>query len=415
MLVLQNLEHKSLSTVLFQRLSVMGSEGVYFYSVYRYVAIADAKTLEGLCPSEAGIAGLETQHWWVCGMLILALLILCHPGILMVDHIHFQYNSMLYGIQMLSLASFYEQRHLEGGFWFAVVLNFKHIYLYQVRPRISHQAPAYFVYLLAGYCFNHGRSFSVGNFAKLGVFLASFGPFYRHLPQLLSRLFPFGRGLTHAYWAPNVWALYSFLDRVLCLVLRRKGASLTRGLVGDVVFGVLPAVPPLLTAVLTVLFQLPILAKVWASPTPRNFLHALLLSGWASFLFGYHVHEKAILLVLIPFSLLAMDRPFQQAYVITSVAGIFSLFPLLYEAAEFPIKVLLLAIFTVHLSQLLTFQWYTKLYVLGIVLVGCYTSVGHVLLFGERLEFLPLMLISVYTSLGICFGFLATYRACIKE
>lgn len=108
---------------------------------------------------------------------------------------------------------------------FASLLCLKHIYLYL--------APAYFAYLLRVFCLSSRSIFRIqlSNCAVLAIGLSTvfglaFGPFlyWGQLDQLLSRLFPFSRGLCHAYWAPNVWAMYSFVDRVLIHSKYRRSA-----------------------------------------------------------------------------------------------------------------------------------------------------------------------------------------------
>jgi len=100
-----------------------------------------------------------------------------------------------------------------------------------------------------------------------GVFALSIGPFVAlgQLPQLGARLFPFTRGLNHAYWAPNAWALFTAADRVLLKVSQILNFSLavndagvrssSRGLVGDTVFAVLPTVQPFHTFAITIGIQ----------------------------------------------------------------------------------------------------------------------------------------------------------------
>ncbi len=147
----------------------------------------------------------------------MAISILLSPALLIVDHIHFQYNGFLYGILILSLVLARQTSTiLISGLLFAALLCLKHIYLYL--------APAYFVFLLRTYCLSRNSMFQIQftNCIKLAsglllVFGAAFGPFayWGQIDQVLTRLFPFSRGLCHAYWAPNVWAMYSFSDRVL--------------------------------------------------------------------------------------------------------------------------------------------------------------------------------------------------------
>lgn len=200
-------------------------------------------------------------------MFVLAVLLLWNFGLLIVDHIHFQYNGFLFGLMLLSVARLFQKRHLESALLFTILLHFKHIYIYV--------APAYGVYLLRSYCFTANKadgslkwsSFSFLRITLLGLIVClvsalSLGPFavLGQLPQVISRLFPFKRGLCHAYWAPNFWALYNAVDKTLAVIgLKYKfldpekipKASMTGGLVQEFQHTVLPSVTPLATLICT--------------------------------------------------------------------------------------------------------------------------------------------------------------------
>jgi len=402
-----NLNYSAWSVVVYQRSTVILSELLLGAAILSFVRATPGSTT----PST------------------IAASLFMHPGLLIIDHIHFQYNGFLFGILLWSIYYAQKGNHLVSGILFAVLLNFKHIYMYL--------APAYFIYLLRVYCMTPQGSFVVERFITLGgavasVFTISLGPFALRgqIPQLLTRLFPFSRGLNHAYWAPNVWALLTALDRILIFSTKKLGLSVTlnsagvnstsRGLVGDTVFGVIPDVQPIHTFAITIALQMVFLIKLWSRPTYRSFLTAVTLSAYTSFLFGWHVHEKAVLLVLMPLSLLAADNRDQfRTFVICSSAGIFGLFPLIFTPAEEAIVLLYSLLWALMIYGALDRQIpqttgksapsyldrIERLYLWGIPLIRVVTLMMS-LSTAPEYEFLPLMLTSVYCAVGTCWAFL---------
>lgn len=203
------------------------------------------------------------------------------------------------------------------------------------------------------------------NFSKLAMLALShlalaFGPFllYHDIAdapwsidiakaqaiQIFSRLFPFGRGLIHAYWAPNIWSLYCFADRVLLYGYKficiykpqllslaspsssdhchcehisfsspstKATFSPSSGLVGEFYFAFFPSISPLLALALVFLTITPSFWAIWKAALAsdhvknyRTFIMSIVYAGMCSFMCGYHVHEKAILVALIPLALL---------------------------------------------------------------------------------------------------------------
>ena len=93
---------------------------------------------------------------------------------------------------------------------------------------------------------------------------------------------------------------------------------MTGGLVQEFSHAILPDITPLVTIILTLVFIIPGLIKLWSRRGVLNFIRGLVLGAMTSFLFGWHVHEKAILMVIIPlrYSLLLRVRIFSLMFLI---------------------------------------------------------------------------------------------------
>ncbi|BFG02573.1 probable dolichyl pyrophosphate Glc1Man9GlcNAc2 alpha-1-3-glucosyltransferase [Drosophila madeirensis] len=402
MLLVENLNYESKATLYFQRLSVTAMDLVYVLGVRS-------------CMSALGVVRGSQQFF--AGNLLLLL----NVGLIFIDHIHFQYNGFMFGLLLLSISALLRQRYLWSAFTFAVLLNFKHIFLYL--------APPFGVYLLRFYCLEQASA-KGGSFWRcllkllavgLSPFVVSFGPFWQQLPQLMSRLFPFKRGLTHAYWAPNIWALYNTADKMAAKLLQTgpsAGPTTTSGLVQQIEHEVLPTITPSMTFGLTIALMLPILLKLFKSSkkqSPLMFLRAVVLCACSSFMFGWHVHEKAILMVLIPLCLLTLvnREDARHAYVL-STAAYFSLFPLLHDVDLYvPRYSLYLSYMAMLYGQLYRmfaafkgFHWLEWTYMLGFVAIPLYEHVLSPLLgLDRRLPFMPLLLTSTYAALGVVYFF----------
>lgn len=426
-----------LPTIVFQRSTVIVSELVLYFSLQWYI-------------------NTSRNHDEFRRAYVIASSLVLSPGLLIIDHIHFQYNGMMYGILVLVINCARLHKYLWCGFWFSILLCFKHIYLYL--------APAVFVYLLRAYCLNFSYNkkknvfknvinfinwthvFKLGSIVIL-TFGIAFSPFiyYNQIPDLLLRLFPFSRGLTHAYWAPNFWAIYSFIDRLLIQIYNKIPLSrlplkkvfnfnegllsdpkflntATRGMVGDIEFLILPTITPKLTFFLTLFYQILSLIPLFIQPTFERFVGSLALCGYASFLFGWHVHEKAILLVIFPITFLVVkDTRLLVPFNLLVSCGYVSLFPLIFTGSEWSIKIMYTFLWYIIYS--FNFRNVTKipkhlvvgngmmldrtanLYILGLIFVVAITSgidlFENQLEVLQRLQFLKLIVISVYCGIGI--------------
>lgn len=123
-------------------------------------------------------------------------------------------------------------------------------------------------------------------------------------------------------------------DPLACLV------CIAGGLVQVTQLAVLPSLSPPATLLIVLLAMLPCLVSLWRNPKPESFLPAVVYASLCSFMFGYHVHEKAILMVTIPMAMAATSSQHSaRQYFVLSTAGHVALMPLLFTEQEYPVKV----------------------------------------------------------------------------
>ncbi|XP_057522238.1 probable dolichyl pyrophosphate Man9GlcNAc2 alpha-1,3-glucosyltransferase isoform X2 [Amaranthus tricolor] len=221
----------------------------------------------------------------------------------LIKYFMFQFNCISLGLTIGAVAAIFSNRELVASALFTLALSHKQMSAYF--------APAFFSHLL-GRCLRRRNPFvEVSKLALvvMGTFAIVWWPYLQSkeaLLEVLARLAPFERGIYEDYVA-NFWCTTSVL-------IKWKKLFDTQSL-------------KLLSLVATVSTCLPSMVQQIKYPSNKGFLFALINSSLSFYFFSFQVHEKSILLPLLPASLLALEET--HVYKWLTHFGLVSMFPLL--------------------------------------------------------------------------------------
>ncbi|KAF2099896.1 ALG6, ALG8 glycosyltransferase [Rhizodiscina lignyota] len=271
--------------------------------------------------------------------------ILMQPATILIDHGHFQYNTVMLGFLLASISSMMAGRLLWSCVFFVASLGFKQMALFY--------APAVFAYLLGSCIFpriNVVRFLSIAvvtiiSFALLfaplilgawfdayrGIALPEietppllaalpfpidekawyYAPMFQ-LAQSIHRIFPFARGIFEDKVA-NIWcAIHTFhkLHRYSSTMVQRAALVATSAAI----------FPPCFI--------------LFLKPRKELLPWGLAATSWGFFLCSYQVHEKNVLLPLLPMIVFLAGEtglsPSIRAWVgLANMLGVWTMFPLL--------------------------------------------------------------------------------------
>lgn len=312
--------HESITGKLFMRLSVIICDCIVFLPSIFLLVVMTATSLSSLnsqktskTETKKDIGILENSSLYT---FLTTLILASVPSLLLIDHGHFQYNGVCIGLTLLAVVCISRDMDVIGSILFCLALNFKQMALYY--------SPVFFFALL--YKCNQKSNILLKSFhlLKIGMsviitFAILWSPFcmyhhptetcYSSLLHPLKRIFPFSRGIFEDKVA-NLW--YSF-----SVIFDYR----------DYVSSPQDLIPYSLG--LTVLLLIPIAVSLLRKPSDSMQLClALSNSALVFFLASFQVHEKSLLLSLVPAAvvLLPVDPVVCVWY---QLLGSFTIFPLL--------------------------------------------------------------------------------------
>ena len=291
-------------------------------------------------------ARLHHINAWESSIALTATLM--QPATILIDHGHFQYNTVMLGFVVATMSSILAGRALWSCVFFVCALCFKQMALFYAPavaayltgiclfPKIRMlrligiaivtllSIAVVYTPLILGTAYDTQRRIPLPSDAAAPPLLSAvpiklsekswYYPYILQLAQSTHRIFPFARGLFEDKVA-NIWcAIHSSglhkLNRYSSTLLSRAALALTLSSI----------LPPCI--------------MIFLRPKRQLTPYTLAATAWGFFLCSYQVHEKNVLLPLLPMTLLLASeggmKPATRAWVgYANLLGCWTMFPLL--------------------------------------------------------------------------------------
>lgn len=303
--------HESESHKLFMRTTVLLGDVILFIPaliLYYYSCVKLEKKKEDAKQKNQKRSNKTVLSLKIFDPSLSVVLGLLYPGIILIDHGHFQYNSVSLGLFIFAVISILHRKNILASVFFCLALNYKQMELYHSLP--------FFFYLLSTCVPKPGQNAISGfiSLIKIGLtvifmFVIIWLPFIfdtDDLLQVLHRQFPISRGVFEDK-VSNIWC-------ALNVVFKFKNRFDNYQMMRICLFSTLSAI-------------LPSSVDLFLRPSLKKFVLALVNSSLAFFLFSFQVHEKSILLVAVPVLLYFPYAPFTCFWFLC--ISVFSMTPLL--------------------------------------------------------------------------------------